>query len=278
MIGELYIVATPIGNLDDLSPRGLKVLSEVDLIAAEDTRHTRKLLSRFGIGTGMISYFRGREASRGAEIIKRLESGSNVALVSDAGTPGISDPGWLLVDQALNRGIRVVPIPGPCAAAVMASIAGFAGPGFLFIGFLPAKKKARLDLLAEYENFDHDLIFYESPRRIIRTLEDIMAVMGDRRIAIGRELTKLNEEIIRGDVSQVVSKLVSRPSIKGEFVVMLEHRCDKPVMGREEIVAGLKALKDDGRSLKEAVALVSQQGGCAKKKIYAEALCLWGKK
>ncbi len=276
--GELYIVATPIGNLDDLSHRALNVLSEVDLIAAEDTRHTRKLLTRFGIRAEMISYFRGKEAQRSAEILRRLNAGARVALVSDAGTPGISDPGWFLVDQALDAGIRVVPVPGPFAAAALVSAAGFAGPGFLFLGFLPSKKKARHDLLAGYRDFGHDLVFYESPRRIVRTLEEIVEIMGDRRLALGRELTKINEEIIRGHAADIIADLASRPAIKGEFVVMVEHQSAPPQVDVERVLAQLRDLWQKGYSLKDSVAEVAADLGASKKKVYREALGVWGKR
>ncbi len=276
--GELYIVATPIGNLDDLSPRAVGILAEVDLIAAEDTRHTRKLLTRFGIKAEMISYFRGREAERSAAIIARIHRGGRVALVSDAGTPGISDPGWFLVDQALIAGIRVIPVPGPCAAAALVSVAGFAGPGFLFLGFLPPKKKARCDLLSAWRDFDHDLLFYESPRRIIGTLADIITVMGERRLAIGRELTKLNEEIIRGPAPVVLDDLVARPAIKGEFVVMVEHRQAPVPVDDETVFCRLRDLRGKGYSLKDSVAEVSRELKIGKKKVYGAALVVWDKK
>ena len=274
--GTLYIVATPIGNLGDISSRALEILASVDLIAAEDTRRTRKLLTRFGIKCGMVAYFRGREASRGAGIIARLEAGEDVALVSDAGTPGISDPGWFLVDRALAAGIRVVPVPGPCALAAMVSVAGFPGPEFFFLGFPPTRKKARADLFSSCCALPCELVFYESPRRILATLADIAAIMGDRRVAVGRELTKLNEEVIRAPVREAMAMLAARPAVKGELVVVVERAPARPRPEREDIVRRLEELRETGTTMKDAVAAIRKETGAPRREIYTEALSVWG--
>src|SRR5215510_3979443 len=220
MAGTLYIVATPIGNLEDITLRALRLLSEVDLIACEDTRHTRKLLTHYDITTPTISYHEHNERERTAELIARMERGSKVALVSDAGTPLVSDPGFRLVAEAIQRGIPVVPIPGASALITALMAAGLPVQDFFFLGFLPSKASARRAKLKEFANMSSTLIFYEAPHRLLATLEAIAAELGNRRCVVARELTKLHEEFLRGKVSDLLDTLRER-DIKGEFVLLL---------------------------------------------------------
>ena len=208
--GILYIVSTPIGNLEDITLRALRTLKEVNLIAAEDTRHTGLLLKHFGIRTSLTSYFEGNELRKRELILFRLKQGDHVALVSDAGTPGISDPGFRLIQLAIENQIPVVPIPGPSAVITALSVAGLPTDAFLFKGFLPHKSKKRRDLLKELEEVRETLVCYESPHRLSETLQDLFDILGDREIAVTRELTKIYEEILRGKVSEIQTQVGGR--------------------------------------------------------------------
>lgn len=218
--GVLYIVSTPIGNLEDITLRALRTLQEVNLIAAEDTRHTRRLLAHFEIHTPITSFFDGNQMRKGEKLISRLTGGENMALVSDAGTPAISDPGYQLVVQCIEAGITVVPIPGVSACITAASVAGLPLHNFVFEGFLspkPGKRRRQLEGLSDERR---TLIFYESPHRLIPFLEAVMKFLGNRRIAVARELTKKFEEIFRGNVSEAIEKFqVVLP--RGEFTVVI---------------------------------------------------------
>jgi 16S rRNA (cytidine1402-2'-O)-methyltransferase len=218
-IGTLYIVATPIGNLEDITLRALRVLKEADLIAAEDTRHTRKLLSHFGIGTPLISYHAHNQATRGPELIRRLIAGENLALVSDAGTPGFSDPGADLVARAWEAGVRVEAVPGPAAGVAALSLSGFKGD-ILFVGFLPRGEGRRLKMLQTLAPETRVIIMYESPRRLARTLTEIAGAMPNREVLVVRELTKKFEETWRGQVSDIAGKLQD-VEIRGECALVL---------------------------------------------------------
>jgi 16S rRNA (cytidine1402-2'-O)-methyltransferase len=218
--GILYVVSTPIGNLDDITLRALKTLREVDLIAAEDTRRTRKLLSRFDIHTPSVSYFEHNEFKRVDKLLSHLKGGKDIALVTDAGTPGISDPGYRLIQEAIQRGLPVIPIPGPSAAITALSVAGLPTDSFTFIGFLPKKGKKRRVLLDKMAESSCTSILYESPHRLRETLEDLLAACGDRKIVVTRELTKAFEEVIRGAISEVIDILRGR-RIKGEITIVL---------------------------------------------------------
>jgi len=218
--GILYIVSTPIGNLDDITLRALKTLSHVDLIAAEDTRRTRKLLSHFDIHTPLVSYFEHNELKKLDKLLSHMKRGKEIALVSDAGTPGISDPGYRLVQQTVERGIPVIPIPGPSAVIAALSISGLPTDSFTFAGFLPKKGGKRRKLLEKLGDLDGTSILYESPHRLMRTLEDLLKVCGDRQIVITRELTKAFEETIRGSIREVINTLEGR-RIKGEVTIVL---------------------------------------------------------
>lgn len=218
--GVLYIVSTPIGNLEDITLRALKVLKDVDLIAAEDTRRTRKLLSRFDIHTPSVSYFEHNELKRLDKFLSHVERGKDIALVSDAGTPGISDPAYRLIQEAIQREIPVIPIPGPSAAIAALSIAGLPTDSFAFVGFLPKKGGKRRKLLEKLADSMWTSILYESPHRLMETLEDLLVACGDRQIAVTRELTKAFEEVIRGTISDVIDILKGK-RIKGEITLVL---------------------------------------------------------
>ena len=218
-IGTLYIVATPIGNLEDITLRALRVLKEADLIAAEDTRHSRKLLSHFEIKTPLISYHAHNQASRGPELIRRLTAGENVALVSDAGTPGFSDPGADLVARAWEAGVRVEAIPGPAAGVAALSLSGFKGD-ILFVGFLPRGEGRRLKMFQALAPEPRVIIMYESPRRLSRTLTEIAGTMPNREVLVVRELTKKFEETWRGKVSDIARELQDI-EVRGECALVL---------------------------------------------------------
>jgi 16S rRNA (cytidine1402-2'-O)-methyltransferase len=218
-IGTLYIVATPIGNLEDITLRALRVLKEVDLIAAEDTRHTRKLLSHYNISTPLISYHAHNQECRGPELIQRLANGENVALVSDAGTPGFSDPGTDLVARAWDAGVKVEAVPGPAAGLAALSLSGFKGD-ILFIGFLPRGEGRRLKMLQDLAPEKRVIIMYESPRRLARTLTEIAGAMPHREVMVVRELTKKFEETWRGPVGEIARKL-QVVELKGECALVL---------------------------------------------------------
>ena len=220
MTGTLFIVATPIGNLEDITQRALRVLREADLIACEDTRHTRKLLSRFDISTATISYHEHNEDARAEELCALLSAGKSIALVSDAGTPLINDPGFRIVNAAIAHGISVVPIPGPAALTTALSASGLATDQFLFAGFLPARAGARRAKLSELRAVRATLVFYEAPHRIKAALKDALEILGDRDAVVARELTKLHEEFARGTLSKLLERFVTMDA-RGELVLII---------------------------------------------------------
>lgn len=219
MKGKLYLVATPIGNLDDITLRALKILREVDIIAAEDTRHTLGLLNYFKISKPLISYYKQNEKTKSEVLIEKLLNGQNIALVSDAGTPGISDPGEEIVKVAIRNEIEVIPIPGASALINALIASGISSKEFCFIGFLSAIKKEKKDKLEEIKYETKTLIFYEAPHKLKGTLEVILEVLGDRNVVLAKEITKVHEEFIRGKVSSILDKL---EEVRGEFVIVLE--------------------------------------------------------
>jgi 16S rRNA (cytidine1402-2'-O)-methyltransferase len=224
--GTLYIVSTPIGNREDITLRALRILKEVDLIAAEDTRHTSLLLKHFGIQTPLTSYFEGNELKKKEFILFKLRQGDQIALVSDAGTPGISDPGFRLIQTAIENQIPIVPIPGPSAAIAALSVSGLPTDAFLFKGFLPHKSKKRRDLLKQLEEGRETLIFYESPHRLLETINDILEILGDREMVLTRELTKIYEEVLRGKVSEVQDQ-IGEKKLKGEITLVISGKTRK---------------------------------------------------
>jgi 16S rRNA (cytidine1402-2'-O)-methyltransferase len=224
--GTLYIVSTPIGNREDITLRALRMLKEVDLIAAEDTRHTGLLLRHFGIQTPLTSYFEGNESRKKEFILSKLRQGERVALVSDAGTPGISDPGFRLIQTAAENRIAVVPVPGASAVIAALSVSGLPTDAFLFKGFLPHKSKKREDWLKQLEGVRETLILYESPHRLSQTLNDIFEILGDREMVLTRELTKIYEEVLRGKVSEIQTQIGER-KLKGEITLVISGKTRK---------------------------------------------------
>lgn len=277
--GTLYVVATPIGNLEDITFRAVRVLGEVELIAAEDTRHTKKLLSHFGLKKRLISYYKDREAARTGKIIDELLAGTNVALVSDAGTPAVSDPGAVLVGACRARGIEVIPIPGPSALTALLSVAGLQESSFHFLGFLPSQQGKRRKLLQAVAAAPPALIFYESPRRIVKSLRDCHVILGERFCLCGRELTKIHEEVLEGRISEVIDTLTGRPEIKGEFVCLVEGgRQETPVVGADldELLTWHR--DHSGCSLKESVQTLARELDLPRSRVYKRALAIWKEK
>lgn len=225
MAGTLYIVATPIGNLEDITARALRILGEVDLIAAEDTRHTRKLLTHFDIHTPLTSFFQGNERAKADRVVAQLLEGKDVALVSDAGTPGISDPGYPLLVRAIEAGVAVVPIPGPSALTAALSAAGLPTDRFTFVGFLPDKKGKRRAALEALAKLPQTLVLYVSPYKWPATIADCAAILGDRPACLCRELTKLHEEFDRATLSELARRRGERP-LKGEVVLVIGAAVD----------------------------------------------------
>ncbi|MBN1283150.1 MAG: 16S rRNA (cytidine(1402)-2'-O)-methyltransferase [Proteobacteria bacterium] len=225
MPGTLYIVATPIGNLEDITGRAIRTLREVDLIACEDTRHTKKLAARFDIRTPLTSFFKGNESAKASTIIARLKEGRNVALVSDAGTPCISDPGFPLLARAVEEGIAIVPIPGPCALAAALSASGLPTDRFTFVGFLPDKPGKRRRALEGLRPLGHTLALYVSPWKAAATVADCLEVFGDRRACLCRELTKVHEEFVRGSLSEIAGRIEGKPP-KGEMTLIIDMKAE----------------------------------------------------
>ena len=220
-LGTLYLVATPIGNLEDITMRALRVLRDVDLIACEDTRQSQKLLNHYQIQTRTTSYHEHNEITKAPELVLAMEEGSRVALVSDAGVPGISDPGYRLVQLCLRHRIPVEPVPGPSAAVAVLAASGLPTQAFQFFGFLPPKKNARRKFLETLKNSLPTTIFFEAPHRILATLEDIQKVWGDRSLVVAREVTKIHEEFLRGRCAEVLEELRKRPTVQGEITLLI---------------------------------------------------------
>jgi 16S rRNA (cytidine1402-2'-O)-methyltransferase len=269
--GTLYIVSTPIGNLEDITLRALRILKEVDLIAAEDTRHSLKLLNHYSISKPMISYWGEKEKLKADETLNLLNSGQNVALVTDAGTPGISDPGNVLIRKAIEESITVVSVPGPSAVIAALSISGFSTEGFLFRGFLPVKKNQRMKGLSELYLEARTIVLYEAPHRILDTLSDIHDVFNDRRVAVVKEITKFYEEVFRGTVS-VVLQLLNSSKIAGEYVIVIEGRPEEKSQMIGDALVEVKTLIKKGLSRKEAVKRIAVEYGISKKELYDRSL------
>lgn len=271
MKGTLYIVSTPIGNLEDISMRALRVLGEADVIAAEDTRHTRKLLGHYGISKKIISYWGEREKAKAEEVMEMLGDGLSVALVSDSGTPGISDPGAVLIRRAVEEGVQLVSVPGPSALVAALSLSGLPTEEFTFVGFLSAKKNSRLKRLRELAFEPRTLVIYESPHRLAETLIDIEEVFPERRTALVKELTKMHEEVLRGTPTEIIDGLEEK-TIAGEYVIVLGGKEKGPGGSFEEALEEVKNLIKKGKGRKEAVKIVAGQYGLKSKELYEKSL------
>jgi 16S rRNA (cytidine1402-2'-O)-methyltransferase len=265
-LSALYLVATPIGNLEDITLRALRVLREADLIACEDTRQTQKLLQHYDIRKPLVSYHEHNEAARTVEILAALERGESVALVSDAGTPLVSDPGYRLVTAAIERGFSVIPIPGPSAAVAALAASGLPSDEFRFIGFVPSKAGARRNALDSLAGETATVIAYESPHRILETLADMAEILGERRIVLARELTKIHEEFLRGSAQAVREQLEQRPTVKGEITLVIAG-----AEGGESIadpVAEVQRLEAAGLDRMDAIKTVAKQARLPKRELY----------
>jgi 16S rRNA (cytidine1402-2'-O)-methyltransferase len=272
-IGTLFVLATPIGNMEDITLRALRTLNEVALVAAEDTRHTRKLLSRHQISVSLTSYHDFNKEKRTPGIIGKLKSGKSVALVTDAGTPGISDPGYYLVRAAIDSGIDVVPIPGPSALVAALSVSGLPTDSFLFIGFVPRKPAKRKQLLKDLKKETQTLIFYESPKRLLSLIKSLVDIMGDRDAVVARELTKIHEEILRGPLSTIFETLSGRSSLKGECSLLVHGNMESGDTDRGRLQDELRRLsREEGRSLSDLVREVAERRRLPRKLVYEEAL------
>ena len=276
--GTLYLVATPIGNLEDITLRALRILREADIIAAEDTRQTLKLLNHFGIRNTLVSYYEHNKAEKGNYLISRLLEGKNVALVSDAGTPGISDPGEDLVRLAVNKGIPVTMVPGPAAVIAGVVLSGLPSGRFVFEGFLPMNKRVRRERLGSISRETRTMVFYEAPHKLIHTLKDLRDLLGNRRIAIARELTKKFEEVWRTTLDEAIARYGNEPP-KGEFVIILEG-ADERGLHEEEVKSWeevsieehVRMYMDSGLDRKEAMKKVSEDRGISKRDVYNSLL------
>jgi len=268
-MGILYLVATPIGNLEDLSPRAVRILREAVLVAAEDTRHTGALLKHFEIKSPLTSYFEHNKIHKLDRILESLADG-DVALVSDAGTPAINDPGYELVQAALAAGFDVRPVPGPSAPITALSVSGLPTDSFLYLGYLPHKATERRKVVGQVSDLTYTLIFLESPHRIVDSLEDILFVLGDRRICVAREMTKLFEEFWRGHVSGAIEYFKSKEP-RGEFTLVIEGKKteDRAQWTEQDLLEAIKKELQAGKSAKEISAELSELSGWNKKEIYS---------
>ena len=271
--GILYVVATPLGNRDDITLRALNILREVDLIAAEDTRKTRGFLTLHDIRNNLISYHEHNEAERTPTLVAKLIAGQSIALVSNAGTPTVSDPGYRLIEAALDNHLSIIPIPGVCAATTALSVAGLPTDSFIFVGFLAKKKAKRLRQLNELASQTRTLIFYESPKRILTLLNETCDVMGDRRGVVAREMTKLHEEFMRGRLSEIAAQLADRNDIKGEFTLLVAGNDSDNNQSWPEVRQQIEAAVEAGQNPLAVIAReIASTSGIAKNKIYTEAL------
>lgn len=275
MAGTLFVVATPIGNLEDITLRALRILGEVDLIACEDTRHTRKLLAHYQISTPTSSYHEHNEQQRTGWLLERLESGTDIALVSDAGTPSISDPGYRLVRAALERGFRVSPIPGACAIISALSISGRPTDSFAFLGFLPGRKTARRNRLRALRSESRTLLFFESPLRLASTLSDIDEILEAREVTVAREMTKVHEQLVTGTAAELADLFRSRRP-RGEAVVVVEKASPEADAGESltdrELDLRFEGLVHQGLSKKDAIKRLAKELASPKRELYLRLL------
>lgn len=275
MKGKLYLVATPIGNLEDITLRALRILKEVDIIAAEDTRHTLGLLNHFEISKPLISYYKQNEKTKSEVLIQKILEGKNIALVSDAGTPGISDPGEEIVKVAIENNIEIIPIPGACAFVNALIASGLSSREFCFIGFLSAIKKDKKEKLENIKYETKTLILYEAPHKLKSTLESIYEVLGDRKIVLARELTKIHEEFIRGKISEIISQI---EEVKGEFVILIEGSSESKEdvelseLNKQTIDEHYEYYEKMGLSKKEIIKKIAKDRNLNKNDIYQQFL------
>jgi 16S rRNA (cytidine1402-2'-O)-methyltransferase len=271
MPGLLYVVATPIGNLEDITYRAVRVLGEADLIACEDTRQTRKLLDHYGIQRPAISYHEHNETERSEDLVSRLLAGEVIALVSDAGTPLVSDPGYRLVKAAIDAGIPVQTIPGPSATLAALAASGLPTDAFHFDGFLPPKKGQRAKALEALADEHATLIFYEAPHRILETLEAVEAVLGDRPVVVARELTKIHEEFLRGTAAEIRAQLAARDTVKGEITLLI-GKALAPPPDNTPLDEAVDALVRSGTPRMDAIKQVARRRGLSKREVYDQLL------
>lgn len=274
--GTLYLVGTPIGNLEDITFRAIRTLKEVQLIACEDTRQTQKLLNHYDIQTHTTSYYEQNELTRSAELVMQLEQGKNIALVTDAGMPGISDPGFRLITLAIRHHIAVVPIPGPSAFLSALVASGLPTDAFRFLGFLPSKEGQRAKMLENVRNSTRTLIFYEAPHRLIESVEEIVQVLGpERPVVVAREVTKLHEEFLRGTAAEVLAQLKHREEVKGEITLLIgrspEHERGQSVFSAHTVRTRVRELmKSESLDERDALKRVAKEMGVSKSEAYRE--------
>jgi 16S rRNA (cytidine1402-2'-O)-methyltransferase len=269
--GILYIVATPIGNLEDITFRAVRILKSVNLIAAEDTRQTKKLLHAYGIETPLTSLFDHNEAAKSGYLIRKIAAGQDLAYVSDAGTPGISDPGYILINEAIAQGIRIVPVPGVSAAVAALCASGLPMDRFIFNGFLPQKRDKRRAMLISLREEMRTSVFYESPKRLPESLRDMSDILGNRPVVVARELTKIFEEIIRGPLSDVAAALSQRV-VKGEITVIVAGRGKVPAPDAEkDIQSRIAMLKEsENLSVKDMAVRLADEFGMSRRAVYQQ--------
>lgn len=272
MAGTLYVVATPIGNLEDITYRAVRLLQQCDFIACEDTRRTQKLLQHYAIDRPMVALHEHNEVERSADLVGRLQGGSSIALVSDAGTPLVSDPGYRFVHAAVDAGIPVVAVPGASSILTALMAAGLPTDRFSFLGFLPPKKHARREELLSHQEREETLVFFEAPHRILETLDDIEETLPGRPVVLARELTKMHEEFLRGSAAGIAEILRARPSIQGEFTVLIGKapKGERPKLTPDQIRSQVQQLIDGGMSKKDAMKSVARKLGVGKSTIYDE--------
>lgn len=274
MSGNLYLVATPIGNLEDITLRALKILKEVDLIAAEDTRNTLKLLNHFEISKPLISYHRHNEEIKCDNLITKLQDGENIAIVSDAGTPGISDPGEIIVKKAIENNIKIIPIPGACAAINALICSGLDTRQFTFLGFLPLNKKLRKEKLEEIKNKKDTVILYEAPHKLKNTLQDLKNILDNRQVVLARELTKIHEEFIYGTINEIIEKA---DNLKGEMIILIEGNSMAFSSAENELNSlsfneHFEYYKNLGFDKKEIIKKIAKDRGLNKNEVYMKFL------
>ncbi len=276
--GALYVVATPIGNLEDISMRALRVMKEADIIVAEDTRHTKVMLNAFQISTPLMSLHEHNEKEKSAFIIEKMNTGKDIVYVTDAGTPCISDPGCFLISRAHDENIKVIPIPGPSAVITALSVSGFPADSFVFCGFLPSRQNDRKKYLETLKIEERTIVFYESPMRIMASLNDLRDILGNRDIVLAREITKKFEEIRRGDVPAIINELTDR-KIKGEITIIIKgEKIVATPMSDEEIKQRITEMqKNSDLSLRDAVSAVAINTGVSKKRVYEIGIKFGGK-